>query len=657
MTVTATLQHIHGSLKGSTQYFDLDEGKSVVFGRLPSSDIPFDPLQDIKASGRHARLFLRDGRCWVEDLRSSNGTFVNGQRLEMAPVPIVSGDIIEFGGSGPRVRVVFEPHLADSGQATNGAHAADVDALNQTLPLDRPIQRVDASADTAATAGIPPTDHLARSSAPSAPAPILQTRPASSPDSQRAPSARHSGQTSAPPSTSPAPHRLHVSASSHPSLHPEPAPAPDNRSVVGARAVALMIGEAQREGGRRVGSMMMVIAAIMLLIILVLTVFIVRSKQTQADVSKTQMALDAAQAALLKTQTDLASTQQRLLDLAADRQRLLDEEKQRLARAEDLAAASLRQQRVALDATLNSSLNAMRVDVDAKMRDHFQQQQQLIDDLKRDAALDIAQRDAAIFMLIVQPNADEMRAASPPRSPLDGRPGFDDGFCTAFAIHPDGWLATNARCINAIMALRHEYTRDGVHVSFAARRSGGDASFPIDLESLHTHTLVSADLGILKLTLPDGERLSQVAPLATADEALHLTIGQPIYILGFSDKAMNPYAPQAGFHGGHIANFSDFSQANAAPAQSQLMWHTAYTSKGAGGAPIFDRQGRVVAVNSGLTGLERVTTASGEVQRVQPLFAAEAIHFGVRVDLLHDLLRHYDITPPPPPPSEGAPLR
>lgn len=48
-------------------------------GRDAGNDIS---LPDEAASARHATLELRDDEWWIEDLGSTNGTLVNGQRIE-----------------------------------------------------------------------------------------------------------------------------------------------------------------------------------------------------------------------------------------------------------------------------------------------------------------------------------------------------------------------------------------------------------------------------------------------------------------------------------------------------------------------------------------------------------------------------------------------
>jgi hypothetical protein len=51
---------------------------SVTIGRSPQADIEID---DRFASSRHARIYEQDGLCYLEDMGSTNGTYLNGRRL------------------------------------------------------------------------------------------------------------------------------------------------------------------------------------------------------------------------------------------------------------------------------------------------------------------------------------------------------------------------------------------------------------------------------------------------------------------------------------------------------------------------------------------------------------------------------------------------
>ena len=64
----------------------------TVLGRQAECDIL---LTEGHTSRRHARLLLADGEYWLEDLGSSNGTFINGSRIT-GRVRLATGDRLRF---------------------------------------------------------------------------------------------------------------------------------------------------------------------------------------------------------------------------------------------------------------------------------------------------------------------------------------------------------------------------------------------------------------------------------------------------------------------------------------------------------------------------------------------------------------------------------
>ena len=68
-------------------------GASMTIGRAPECELLID---DTYASSQHARLFGKNGTWYVEDLGSTNGTFVNDQKLA-APAMVQPGDRIRIG--------------------------------------------------------------------------------------------------------------------------------------------------------------------------------------------------------------------------------------------------------------------------------------------------------------------------------------------------------------------------------------------------------------------------------------------------------------------------------------------------------------------------------------------------------------------------------
>jgi pSer/pThr/pTyr-binding forkhead associated (FHA) protein len=75
--------------KGQT--FDLAD--ELTIGRAPNCAITLD---DNYTSQLHARIFRRDGTVHVEDLGSTNGTYLNGRKVAGA-VPVKRGDRVKVG--------------------------------------------------------------------------------------------------------------------------------------------------------------------------------------------------------------------------------------------------------------------------------------------------------------------------------------------------------------------------------------------------------------------------------------------------------------------------------------------------------------------------------------------------------------------------------
>ena len=55
-------------------------------------------LDDERVSLHHALITVRDGVYWLEDLGSTNGTFVGDATRVMAAHPLVDGEEIRLGG-------------------------------------------------------------------------------------------------------------------------------------------------------------------------------------------------------------------------------------------------------------------------------------------------------------------------------------------------------------------------------------------------------------------------------------------------------------------------------------------------------------------------------------------------------------------------------
>jgi len=87
LEVVAAMGHEPGTT------FDVGEG--ATFGRSNGADIQVD---DPFASSAHARIFDRGGFMYVEDMGSTNGTYLNGRQLKTAE-RLSMGDTIRIGDS------------------------------------------------------------------------------------------------------------------------------------------------------------------------------------------------------------------------------------------------------------------------------------------------------------------------------------------------------------------------------------------------------------------------------------------------------------------------------------------------------------------------------------------------------------------------------
>ncbi|HMO58370.1 MAG TPA: FHA domain-containing protein [Roseiflexaceae bacterium] len=76
-------------------------------GIFPDVDLGPDGGFESGVSRRHAILAIRHGRMTIEDLGSSNGTFINGRQIAPSAVePLRSNDEVQFGTL--RVRIAIE---------------------------------------------------------------------------------------------------------------------------------------------------------------------------------------------------------------------------------------------------------------------------------------------------------------------------------------------------------------------------------------------------------------------------------------------------------------------------------------------------------------------------------------------------------------------
>lgn len=116
--------------------FDLSK-EVTLMGRDVTNDIS---LGDPEVSRQHARLTRTPGGYVLEDLGSTNGSFVNGERL-VAPRVLASGDLL---GMGENVTLSFEgasPETAETvmGEAVQHGAAPSPEVLQDAMSRPTPV--------------------------------------------------------------------------------------------------------------------------------------------------------------------------------------------------------------------------------------------------------------------------------------------------------------------------------------------------------------------------------------------------------------------------------------------------------------------------------------------------------------------------------------
>jgi len=108
-----------GSLSGRS--FDLESG-FLTIGRGDNCSIRFDPLSERVASKQHAFIETKQDGFYITDNNSTNGTLVNGQKVQTAKLN--SGDTVQFGKNGVEAAVRID------GQSFSAQVSQPVQAAN-----------------------------------------------------------------------------------------------------------------------------------------------------------------------------------------------------------------------------------------------------------------------------------------------------------------------------------------------------------------------------------------------------------------------------------------------------------------------------------------------------------------------------------------------
>ncbi len=138
------------------QIFELNKSE-ISIGRDISNDFV---INDAEVSRKHAQLTLEGNRYKIEDLSSTNGTYIDGQRL-IGPHLLSVGEIIMFGDN---VGVIFdgEPSMPDI-------------TVPSTIELGRtPVAAMPTPVESHLRPTVLPTPEFVENLAPQSPTPDLE---------------------------------------------------------------------------------------------------------------------------------------------------------------------------------------------------------------------------------------------------------------------------------------------------------------------------------------------------------------------------------------------------------------------------------------------------------------------------------------------------
>jgi S1-C subfamily serine protease len=207
--------------------------------------------------------------------------------------------------------------------------------------------------------------------------------------------------------------------------------------------------------------------------------------------------------------------------------------------------------------------------------------------------------------------------------------GDEQGFCSAFAISDDT-LLTNAHCVHAAEDLR----KRGAQILLVQNGDGKKRLTVARMKRIRAFSpgavTITPDVGWLKI---DEGKLAQKVTLAPAAEYEALATGDAMFTYGFPGRLADVSAPEATFVSGVIGRATTLDGRGGEPQERRLIQHSAFTSAGTSGSPIFNAAGHVVAVNTG-----GYLDSDGKLGKA----ALAGYNFGMRIDLAQELLSEGD---------------
>ncbi len=128
-----------GSLAGTEQEISTDE---FLIGREESCDLV---LSDTEVSRKHARIFKFKNKFFIEDLDSTNGTFLNGRDITK-PQALSDGDLVTIGEKNV-FEYSFEEQIAAGTAHSEGKEQKPIPLQEEIVSEDELIEEISQSTE------------------------------------------------------------------------------------------------------------------------------------------------------------------------------------------------------------------------------------------------------------------------------------------------------------------------------------------------------------------------------------------------------------------------------------------------------------------------------------------------------------------------------
>lgn len=210
-------------------------------------------------------------------------------------------------------------------------------------------------------------------------------------------------------------------------------------------------------------------------------------------------------------------------------------------------------------------------------------------------------------------------------------------FCTAFAIRRR-IVGTNAHCVIALERFRRQGRR-----TYAVMNRSPSRRYKVVRIAHHPGyhkplLTISQDVGVLEL---DSD-LPVMVRVASTEDLKQLEAGDIVYMYGFPGRLSDVSAPAATLVQGVVGRLTKLDGKFGSFPDNLLLQHSAFTSGGTSGSPIFNQEGKVIAVNTGgyvePGSLQILDPSTGRAGNLVVTKQLAGYNFGIRVDALLGLL-------------------